>query len=95
VAALHTVVLCLDSKLEVAACYMNLVVVVVHHTEIALHIAESHNLYMVVVYFPLTKILSDCLAPSPLKHKKLVLESRNSDSKPPLLEVAFRTHYTS
>ena len=75
---------------------MDLAVVVVRHTEIAFHTAESHNSYKVeVAYYPLTKILSDCLVLFPLERKRPVLECRNSDSRPLLLEVAFRTHYTS
>ena len=93
--ALQTVVPCSDSKREVVAYYMDLAVVEVRHTEIALHTAGNHSLYMVVAYFLLTKILSDCLVLFQLGHKRQVLECRNSDSRPLLLEVAFRTHYTS
>ncbi len=64
--------------------------------DFAFHTIESHSSYMaVVVYFLLTTIQLDCLVMLPKSHNKSVLECHNRDSRPLLLEVAFRTHYTS
>ena len=75
--------------------YMDLEAEAVCHTEIALH-TVSHSSYMAGAAHSLTtKIPLDCLMMFPKEHNRPVLERHNSGSRPLLLEVASRTHYSS
>ncbi len=91
----HIVVWYSKHKSRELACCMDLEAAAERHTEIVRHRAENHSSYMVVVYSQMTRIQLDCLVLFPKEHNRQVLECHNSDSKPLLLGVVLRTHYTS